>query len=145
VGKGECAGEVVSAYQFAMTAAERLVFEAQIALDGGDLQKAGEGAYAAMLRAAKALVQIQYDDVTDDADEIVDEFRDRFYDSKLIFDPFAGGKFANYLFAAHAAAGEPFESESARHTIEEAQLFIEAVHGCYNRMRMQGLSPSAGE
>lgn len=142
VGKGECAGEVVSAYQFAMTDAERLVFDAQVALEGGDAQKAGEGAYAAMIRAAKALVQLRYDDVSNDADEIVEEFRERYYDTKLIHDPFAKGKFAHYLFAAHENAGQTFTSDSAHPAIEEAQLFIEAVHGCYNRIRMEGLSAS---
>jgi len=111
-------------------------------MESGDVQKAGEEAYAAMLKAAKALVQLQYDDVSDDAEEVIDEFRERYYDSELIFDPFAGGKFANYLFAAHKhkAVGTPFTTESAHHTIEEAQLFIEAVHSCYNRMRMEAPS-----
>ncbi len=146
VGKGECAGEVVSAFQFAMTEAERIVFEAQLSLDAGNVQQAGSDAYAAMLKAAKALVQIRYDDVTNDADEIIDEFRERYYDTKLFFDPYAGGKFAHYLFAVHKKAGPDaagFTPESAHHTIEEAQLFIEAVHACYNRLRMEGLSQSA--
>lgn len=131
---------MVTAYQFEMTAAERIVFEAQVFLDAGNVQKAGRDAYQAMIRAAKALVQIQYDDVTNDPDEVIDEFTERYYDTKRIFDPYAGGKFAHYLFAAHKSAGQPFTAESARHTIEEAQLFIEAVHSCYNRMRIEGLS-----
>ncbi|MCH7872067.1 MAG: nitrite/sulfite reductase, partial [Planctomycetes bacterium] len=143
VGIGECAGEVVSTYDFAMTDAERIVFEAQLFLEAGNVQKAGKDAYSAMLKAAKALVQIKYDDVTDEADEVVDEFRERYYDTKLIFDPYAGGKFAHYLFAVHKTIATPFTPESARHTIEEAQLFIEAVHSCYNRMRTGGLSQSA--
>jgi hypothetical protein len=55
IGIGECAGEVVSRYQFEMTAAERLVFEAGLDLDRGAAQSAGETAYAAFIRAAKAL------------------------------------------------------------------------------------------
>ncbi len=137
IGKGECAGEVVSQYQFAMTDAERMVFEGQILLDEGKAQKAGEDAYAAMIRAAKALVQIRYDDVSDDPDEVVDEFRERYFDTKLMFDPFAGGKFANYLFSAHERSGVMFTPDSARELIAEAQLFVEAVHACYNRMRME--------
>ena len=140
IGQGECAGEIVTQYQFAMTDAERMVFDSQIRLDGGDAEAAGKEAYASMLKAAKALVQIEYDDVTDDPDEVVDEFRERFYDTKRIFDPFAGGKFANYLFAAYDNVGTPFTTESARHLIEEAHLFIEAVHSCYNRIRAVGLS-----
>ena len=140
IGRGECAGEVVTQYQFAMTDAERIVFESQLSLDGGDADTAGKEAYASMLLAAKALVQIEYDDVTNDPDEVVDEFRERFYDTKRIFDPFAGGKFANYLFAAYDHAGTTFTEESAHQLIEEAQLFIEAVHSCYNRIRAVGLS-----
>jgi len=140
IGKGECAGEVVAAYQFEMSAAERMVFEAQVLMEAGDVQQAGKDAYIAMLKAAKSLVQMEYDDVTDDADEIIEEFKERFYDTKKIFDPFAGGKFANYLFAAHEKVGTPFTPESANHTIEEAQLFIEAVHGCYNRIRLEAAS-----
>ncbi len=140
IGKGECAGEVVTAYQFAMTEAERMVFDAQVFLDAGNHQRAGKDAYGAMLKAAKALVQIRYDDVSNDADEIVEEFRERYYDTKIFFDPFAGGKFAQYLFAAHKKSDTTFTAESALHTIEESQLFIEAVHGCYNRMRTESTS-----
>ncbi|MCH9034636.1 MAG: nitrite/sulfite reductase [Planctomycetes bacterium] len=137
IGIGECAGEIVSAYTFAITEVERMAFEAQLVLDAGKPQRAGEEAYAAMLKGAKALVQFQYDDITDDPEEIIEEFRERYYDTKLFFDPFAGGKFAQYLFAAHKNTGTQFTSDSAHHLIEEAQLFIEAVHSCYNRMRME--------
>lgn len=135
IGKGECAGEVVSRYQFETTAADRMVFEAQLHLDRGLPQQAGETAYAAMLRAAKALVQMQYDDVSNDRDEIVAEFKERFVDNQLFNDPFVGPKFANFFFAAHSAAGEKFDAATAHHRIAEAQLFIEAVHSCYNKLR----------
>lgn len=137
IGVGECAGEVVSRYQFETTAAERMVFEAQLTLDSGDIQRAGKDAYAAMLRAAKALVQIQYDDVTDDPDEIIDEFKDRFVATEIFFDPFAGPKFANYLLNAHDAASTAFTRDTATMRIEEAQLVIEAVHSTYNKLRSQ--------
>jgi sulfite reductase beta subunit-like hemoprotein/uncharacterized protein (UPF0332 family) len=145
IGKGECAGEVVSAYEFAMTSAERMVFDAQVLLENGHGQKAGEDGYAAMLKAAKALVQIEYDDVSEDADEVIEEFKERFYDTKKFFDPYAGGKFANYLFAAHDSAGRSYDVEAARHLLEEAHLFIEAIHACYNRMRAVGLNSAASE
>jgi len=136
IGKGECAGEVVSAFEFSMTSAERMVFDAQVLLEAGDAQKAGAEALRAMLMAAKALVQIQYDDVSDDdPDEIVEEFRERYYDTKLFFDPYAHGKFAQYLFAAYDKADTSFTSESAHQLIEEAQLFVEAAHSCYHRIR----------
>jgi sulfite reductase (ferredoxin) len=141
IGKGECAGEVVTQYEFTMTAAERMVFGAQIHFDDGNADLAKRDAHAAMIKAAKALVQLQYDDVTeDDPDEVVDEFKERFCDTEVFFDPFAGPKFANYLFAAHEQLASPATAESVRYTIEEAQLFIEAVHSCYNRLRSAGLS-----
>jgi sulfite reductase (ferredoxin) len=142
IGVGECAGEVVSRYQFETTAAERVVFEAQIKLDAGDIQQAGKDAYTAMLRAAKALVQIQYDDITDDPEEIIEEFKERFVDTKLFFDPFAGPKFANYLLDAHDAASTAYTPDTAHMRIEEAQLVIEAVHSTYNKLRSQPAAPA---
>jgi len=137
IGKGECAGEVVTRYQFETTAAERMVFEASLMLEAGKAQEAGEEAYRAMIRGAKALVQMQYDDVTNDPEEIVQEFRERFHDTQLFFDQFAGPKFAIYLFDAHAAAGRQFTPDLAHSLITEAQLFIEAVHNCHNRLRSE--------
>jgi len=137
IGVGECAGEVVSRYQFETTAAERMVFEAQVQLDGGEPQEAGQEAYLAMIRAAKALVQMQYDDVTDDPDEVIEEFKERFVDTELFLDPFAGAKFWQYLQGAHEGRAEAFTADTAHHRIEEAQLVIEAVHNCYNRLRSQ--------
>jgi sulfite reductase (ferredoxin) len=145
VGVGECAGEVVTTYQFAMTDAERLVFEAQIDLEKGNVEKAGKTAYLAMLKSARALVQTQYDDISNDADEIVGEFRERYYDTKLFFDPFAHGKFGQYLFGAHESAGRPHTAESAHQLIEEAQLFIEATHSCYNRWRFESAAAAGGK
>lgn len=144
IGKGECAGEVVTQYEFQMTAAERMVFEAQVQLEEGDAAKAGKSAYWAMIKAAKALVQIQYDDVTEeDPDEVVDEFRERYCDTEIFYDPFAGSKFADYLFAAHEQSGRTHDEDSAHHLIEESQLFIEAVHSCYNRIRTEGIGQAA--
>ncbi|MCY3756138.1 MAG: nitrite/sulfite reductase [Acidobacteria bacterium] len=140
IGKGECAGEVVSAVEFDLAAAERQVFEAQVFGEGGDFQKAGETAYGAMLHAARGLIKIEFLDVSDDRDEIVKQFRIRYFDTRKIFDPFAGPKFANYLFAAHRSSGNGYTPESSRRLIEEAHLFIEACHGCFNRM---GLTASA--
>ena len=61
-------------------------------------------------------------------------FRKHFYDTQLFFDPFTGGKFAQYFFQAHERRGATYTTESAHHLIEEAQLFIEAAHSCYARM-----------
>ena len=45
IGVGECAGEVVSSIEFDLAAAEREVFEAQLLLERGDAQNAGQTAY----------------------------------------------------------------------------------------------------
>ncbi len=144
MGVGECAGEVVSVVEFGLAASERKVFEAQIRLDEGDPQSAADQAYQAMVQAAKALARWENIDVTDEPQHVVDEFRTRYYDTEKFFDPFAGAKFANYLFAAHDEVKSPTNgangsgsSEKARQRIEEAQLFIEAAHSCYQRVSQQ--------
>ena len=134
MGQGECAGEVVSALDFGLAAAERELFEAQLAHETGDADRARKGALLAMLTAAKALVQVEKSDISNDPDEIVAEFRKRYYETQVFFDPFAGGKFANYLFDAVRKAGQAHDSESSRYLMEEAQLFIDAAYSCSNRL-----------
>jgi sulfite reductase (ferredoxin) len=73
----------------------------------------------------------------------VAEFRARFHDTGL-FDPGAGARFAAFLLRAHEAHGDPAQApshERAHQQIEEAQLFIEAAHACYDRL--QGGAPAA--
>ena len=139
MGVGECAGEVVSLTQFGLAASERKVFEAQLHLDHGEEAQAGQMAYDAMLQAAKALIQHYNIDVPEEPEEIIQEFRTRFYDTELFFDPFAGAKFAHYLFRIHEEGQADTRARVVRQHIEEAQLFIEAAHGCYNRMGPQPL------
>jgi len=134
LGVGECAGEVVEAIEFDLGAAEREVFEAQLLLEKGNIQQSAKMAYTAMVHAAKALVKLELADVSHDPDRIISEFTTRFYDTQKFFDPFAGGKFAHYLFAAHKASQGPHTADSALHLIDEVQLFIDASHSCYNRM-----------
>jgi sulfite reductase (ferredoxin) len=134
MGVGECAGEVVSSVEFDLAAAERELFEAQVAFEGGQIEQAGKTAYRSMLRGAKALVKIEASNIGDDPAQIVSEFRARFYDTQKFFDPFAGGKFAHYLFSAHEKSGQPHTPDSSRYLIDEAQLFIDAAHSCYNRI-----------
>jgi sulfite reductase (ferredoxin) len=138
LGVGECAGEVVSLVEFDLGAAEREVFEAQLALDAGQVENAGNLAYHAMVHAAKALVKISYPNISDDEEQIISEFRSRYYDTEKFFDPFVGGKFAQHLFDAHAHnqanGNQPRTAEATRYLIDEAQLFIDASHSCYNRL-----------
>ena len=82
-------------------AAERELFEAQVLLDEKQIDGAAGRAYSAMLLAARALTREKNPNLGSDADEIVGEFRKHFYDTQLFFDPFAGGKFAQYFFRAH--------------------------------------------
>jgi sulfite reductase (ferredoxin) len=85
-----------------------------------------------MLTAAATLVKTEWIDLPDDPDRIVAEFRERFCDTERFFDPFAKGKFATYLFNAHAASGLG-SPHAARQRVEEAQLFIEAAYAAYER------------
>jgi len=138
---GECAGEVVPQIEFDLQAAEQRNFEAQVQLEQNEFQKADETAYQSMLVAAKGLVRTQLWDLNDDPDRIVAEFKTRFYDTKLFQSPdagqYAGGKFALYLLNRHADKDRVFAADKARRLIEEAQLFIEAAYGYYQRMTEQ--------
>ncbi len=136
MGVGECAGEVVPFVEFGLQAGEQQVFEAQIALDQGDAKQATAKAWKAMLTVAAALLRHRGFQVRDDdEDEIVAMFREHFHDTGLFHDPYAGGKFGAYLLRIHAERPwEQPDAETARQTIEEAQLFVEAGHACYERM-----------
>src|SRR6185437_2295751 len=138
---GECAGEVVPQVEFDLQAAEQRNFEAQIYLEQNEVRKADETAYQSMLVAARGLVRTQLWDLPDDTDRTVAEFKTRFYDTQLFQSPdagqYAGGKFALYLINRHADKERVFSVEKARHLIEEAQLFIEAAYGYYQRMTEQ--------
>ncbi len=134
IGVGECAGEVVSPVEFDLTGAERQVFEAQILLEKGDAQAVAQKAYDSMLQAAKGLLKHYTLDIPTNSDDIIEDFKKRFYDTQLFFDPFAGGKFAQHLFMAHKKLGTPYNLEMAHQLVEEATLFIEAAHSCYIRM-----------
>jgi hypothetical protein len=105
-----------------------------LALDDGFAVKAEESAYRAMLQAARALVRTRLLALSDDPDRIVTEFRTLFYDTKLFHDPFAGGKFAHFLFQRHENPPATVEADAARRLLEEAQLFIEACYSCEARV-----------
>jgi sulfite reductase (ferredoxin) len=143
MGVGECAGEVVAPIDFQLTACEREAFEAQLELEAGHIDQAARIAYESMLHAATALLKLQLVVAPEDPDRIVAEFQKHFYDTQLFFDPFSGGKFAQYFFQAHEKRGEMYNAESVHYLIEEAQLFIEAAHSCYGRMAAQPATVSA--
>jgi sulfite reductase (ferredoxin) len=118
MGVGECAGEVVPYVLMGLAGAEREIFEA----------------HSAMLLAAKSLTREKSPHLRDDPDEIVAEFRKHFYDTQLFFDPYAGGKFAQYFFRIHDEKARAPSKEAAHQVIEEAQLFVDAAHQCYGRL-----------
>jgi sulfite reductase (ferredoxin) len=134
MGEGECAGEVVPYVEVELAGAEREIFESQMLLDEKQPDGAASRALSAMLRAARALAREKNANIGAEADEIVAEFRKHFYDTQLFFDPFAGGKFAAYLFRAHEERGKRATPESAHQLIEEATLFVDAAHQCYTRL-----------
>ena len=134
LGVGECAGEVVSLFGIEVVKADSEVFDAQVALDEGDPDLAEDHAYRAMLWAARALVRTEYIDVSEDADDIVQEWKDRFFDTEKFFDRFARGKFGRYMLDRHADPAPSGDADTAARRVEEAQLFVEAAHSCEARM-----------
>ncbi len=141
IGVGECAGEVVTLTDFGIATAEGLHFDAQVALEesqnGEGIEQAADLALDAMISGAQALIKVQDVDITDDPAIIVEEFRKRFYDTELFFDPYAKGKFARYLFKAYEHRDKPKNLDIALRLIEEAGLFIEAAHACNTRLLEQ--------
>ncbi len=137
LGVGECAGEVVSLFGIEVVKAESQAFDAQISLDEGDFGEAEDLAYRAMLSAARALVRIEFIDVTEDADDVVKQFRERFFDNERFFDKYAKGKFGQYLLERHAEGPGDVDRDAAARRIEEALLFIEASHACEARLAAQ--------
>ena len=119
-----------------LAGAERELFESQVLLDEKQIAGAAGRAYSAMLIAARALTREKNFNLGTDAGEIVSEFRKHYYDTKLFFDDFAGGKFAEYFFRAHdeqAENGKTASAEGVHQLIEEATLFVDAAHQCYTR------------
>jgi sulfite reductase (ferredoxin) len=78
------------------------------------------------------LVRTEFQDVPEDADRIVNEFRTRFYDTDLFHDRYAGSKFAQYLFGRHSSPPAAHSSDQSHRAVEEAQLFIEAAYACHD-------------
>ena len=144
IGIGECAGEVVTLTDFDVAEAESVYFDATLLLEGdssnGNVQKAADKALESMIKAAYGLLKVQNIDIKEEPQVVIDDFRRYFYDTELIFDPFARGKFASYLFNAFEQRQEPATLDRAKQLIEEARLFIEAAHECQTRMVQAGIT-----
>ncbi|MEX2517333.1 MAG: nitrite/sulfite reductase [Gammaproteobacteria bacterium] len=137
IGVGECAGEIVSRIDFDLQNAERLYFEAQLQHEEGHYQKADEMAFQAMVVAAASLVRLENQDIPDEADKVVPEFRRRYYDTKIFYDKYAHGKFAEYLFQRYEDTQREYTADKVRLLLEETQLFIEAAHACNAKLMEQ--------
>ena len=136
LGTGECAGEVISPAEFTLAASEREVFEAQLLLDSGQTETAAAQAYVSMLHAARGLVQAQNPEIGESESQIIAEFTRRYYETHLFWDKYAGGKFAEYFFNAKEFLkdGKAADADRAVQLVQEAQLFIDAAHECYNKL-----------
>ena len=141
IGVGECAGEVVPFVEFGLSASELEIFQAQELLDQGDSAVAADKAFAAMVTAAKALVRHMGHEVRDDAEDVVAAFRRYLHDTGVFHDPFVGGKFAGYLLREGRSSSN--QETGARQQIDEAQLFLEAAHACYQRLTEEAASARA--
>ncbi|MCS1410417.1 MAG: Sulfite reductase [ferredoxin] [Verrucomicrobia subdivision 3 bacterium] len=137
IGVGECAGEVVTAFTLDMTAAERMLFEAQLKLEKSEFQPAADQAFEAMVTATKGLIRLRLPNVGRDVPALVEQFRSEFFDTELFFDPFAKGKFGQYFLDAAANCNRQHDHDTAHRQIEEASLFVEACHSCQARMSEQ--------
>lgn len=135
IGVGECAGEIVPFVEFGLQQAEHQLHDAQDALESGQAAAAAAAGFNAMITAAKALVRHLEVQVKDDADDVVANFKTHLHDTELFHDPFAKGQFAGYLLKMHVDRSyEHADSEIAHRTLDEAQLFLEAAHACYQRL-----------
>jgi sulfite reductase (ferredoxin) len=129
IGVGECAGEVVSVFSMEIAKAESKLLDGMIALDEEDYAEADERAYQAMLLAARSLLRTQVITVGNDADAVVQDFKALFFDKGLFSDRHGSTKFVQSFFKRHeSGAEEVVDVDAAQHNVQEAQLFIEAVH-----------------
>jgi sulfite reductase (ferredoxin) len=149
IGVGECAGEVVTLTQFSLANAESRVFDASVLLDDvakGDagFQEAVRLAYLAMIQAAQGLLKVDNPDAKGDPAIVFPAFQKEFVDTELFFDRFVGAKEWGYLQVAHEEGGKARDRDEARRRVEEAQLFIEAAHGCYSRILEAQAAKAAG-
>ena len=86
-----------------------------------------------MLVAARALTRQKNENLSDQAPEIVSEFKRLFVETKLFWDQYAHGKFAQYFFKAYEEPAKNPNKETAHQLVEEAQLFVDAAYECYTK------------
>ncbi len=127
IGVGECAGEVVDQAEFMLEDADRLNFEASLALDEGQHKEAAELSYQAVTKAADGILFTRGLLLSDKYDT-VKEFRSHFYDGGLFWKPFAEN-----FFRTEEEGIDDVTPERARQRVEEATLFIEQAQTVYSQ------------
>ena len=140
IGVGECAGEIVTLTQFSLASAESRVFDASLIVDDPtatreQVPEASALSYQAMVLAALGLLKTRNPDAKSDPETVFRDFKSQFIDTKLFFERFIGNTEWSYFQTAHEAGGAARDRDEARRRVEEAQLFIEASHACYTRLR----------
>ena len=141
IGVGECAGEVVSLFshgnrQSRIDALRSSCWRWTTAITIWPDQQA----YKAMVAGGAGIGAHQISSMLATIDDnIVNEFRSRFYDTELIYDRFAKGKFARYLFKRHGQAPQGANEDYAHQMMDETQLFIENIHSA--EQRINGVIP----
>ncbi len=139
-GIGECAGEIVTLTDFALKTADREYFEASEKFDANDLVGTAELAYQSMKHAAQGLIKFYNIDISEDPDQVMQEFRERLWDTEIFHDPIAGDRCAHYYFHAHEDRNSPKDREEVHRLMQEAQIFVEASHACNMRIEMKNAS-----
>jgi sulfite reductase (ferredoxin) len=129
VGVGECAGEVVSQAEFMLEDAERLAFEASLALEKGDAQLASTTAFEAMRAAADALLSTRGLLKSDGYDPVA-EFEKHFTGEGA---PFFPGT-AAYIKKAAAENGSAPDAERLTRKLTETHLFVEEANVVYGKL-----------
>ena len=129
MGVGECAGEVVSQHRPGAARAESIAFEAQVALEDGDLARADERAYAAMLAGARALVRTECAERRRATPTRSCASSGALLRHGAVLRPLRQGPVrAPAVRPPRRARPSAHEPEATRVLVEEAQLFIDAVH-----------------
>ncbi len=115
MGEGECAGEVVPYVEVELAAARaRDLRGADAARRAEDRGRGRARLQRRCCRRRARSTREKNPNVGTAPDEIVGEFRKHYYDTQLFFDPFAGGKFAQYFFRAHEERAKPRDRRDAR-------------------------------
>ena len=134
MGTGECAGEVVFPIEFDLAAAERQLFEAEVAFDGNQGEEAGKKAYLAMLQAARGWLNLRCRKSRISRTKLSANFARVITTRRNSGIHLPAGNSQIIFFDAHRKANEPHTEDSNRYLIDEAQLFIDAAHSCYNKL-----------